>query len=173
MTSKPKKSKTYLKERELAFLKPTKRRPRAIFVSPSLFPSAFLIIITSYFCFSYFSFHQIKEALMDLLSEEQISEFQEAFCLFDKDGDGTFLISHDFYLFLSFLTFIIYIYIILIIYLLLVVIVLSCYFSLFLIPCYIYTHTHTHLHFVLIIEFDNQFWSRSIVFMVLLWYYYC
>ncbi|KAH7652276.1 EF-hand-containing protein [Dioscorea alata] len=25
---------------------------------------------------------------MDLLSEEQISEFQEAFCLFDKDGDG-------------------------------------------------------------------------------------
>ncbi|URE21501.1 hypothetical protein MUK42_10586 [Musa troglodytarum] len=25
---------------------------------------------------------------MDLLTEEQISEFQEAFCLFDKDGDG-------------------------------------------------------------------------------------
>lgn len=25
---------------------------------------------------------------MDLLSEDQISEFQEAFCLFDKDGDG-------------------------------------------------------------------------------------
>lgn len=25
---------------------------------------------------------------MDHLSEDQISEFQEAFCLFDKDGDG-------------------------------------------------------------------------------------
>ncbi|WOL07979.1 calmodulin-like protein 11 [Canna indica] len=25
---------------------------------------------------------------MDLLTEEQITEFQEAFCLFDKDGDG-------------------------------------------------------------------------------------
>ncbi|XP_073109751.1 calmodulin-like isoform X2 [Elaeis guineensis] len=25
---------------------------------------------------------------MDILTEEQISEFQEAFCLFDKDGDG-------------------------------------------------------------------------------------
>ncbi|XP_074590154.1 calmodulin-1-like [Curcuma longa] len=25
---------------------------------------------------------------MDLLSEEQITEFQEAFCLFDRDGDG-------------------------------------------------------------------------------------
>ncbi|CAA6667218.1 unnamed protein product [Spirodela intermedia] len=25
---------------------------------------------------------------MDLLSEDQISEFQEAFCLFDKDGDA-------------------------------------------------------------------------------------
>ncbi|XP_077247692.1 calmodulin-like [Tasmannia lanceolata] len=24
----------------------------------------------------------------DILTEEQISEFQEAFCLFDKDGDG-------------------------------------------------------------------------------------
>ncbi|KAM5546365.1 hypothetical protein ABKV19_002526 [Rosa sericea] len=24
----------------------------------------------------------------DVLSEEQIAEFQEAFCLFDKDGDG-------------------------------------------------------------------------------------
>ncbi|XP_042433431.1 calmodulin-1-like [Zingiber officinale] len=25
---------------------------------------------------------------MDLLSEEQVTEFHEAFCLFDKDGDG-------------------------------------------------------------------------------------
>ncbi|XP_020590540.1 calmodulin-like protein 11 [Phalaenopsis equestris] len=25
---------------------------------------------------------------MDLLTEDQISEFREAFCLFDKDGDG-------------------------------------------------------------------------------------
>ncbi|KAI4301915.1 hypothetical protein L6164_035151 [Bauhinia variegata] len=25
---------------------------------------------------------------MDVLAEEQIAEFQEAFCLFDKDGDG-------------------------------------------------------------------------------------
>lgn len=24
----------------------------------------------------------------DVLTEEQIAEFQEAFCLFDKDGDG-------------------------------------------------------------------------------------
>lgn len=24
----------------------------------------------------------------EVLSEEQIAEFQEAFCLFDKDGDG-------------------------------------------------------------------------------------
>ncbi|KAL6007280.1 hypothetical protein ACLOJK_032776 [Asimina triloba] len=27
-------------------------------------------------------------AMADLLTEEQIAEFQEAFCLFDKDGDG-------------------------------------------------------------------------------------
>ncbi|RRT65810.1 hypothetical protein BHE74_00031812 [Ensete ventricosum] len=27
---------------------------------------------------------------MDCLPAEQISEFQEAFCLFDKDGDGLF-----------------------------------------------------------------------------------
>ncbi|XP_058105407.1 calmodulin-1-like [Magnolia sinica] len=26
--------------------------------------------------------------MADVLTEEQISEFQEAFCLFDKDGDG-------------------------------------------------------------------------------------
>ncbi|KAJ4969541.1 hypothetical protein NE237_016242 [Protea cynaroides] len=26
--------------------------------------------------------------MADVLSEEQIAEFQEAFCLFDKDGDG-------------------------------------------------------------------------------------
>lgn len=31
---------------------------------------------------------QTVALLMDLLSDEQISEFQEAFCLFDKDGDG-------------------------------------------------------------------------------------
>ena len=26
--------------------------------------------------------------MADVLSEEQIVEFKEAFCLFDKDGDG-------------------------------------------------------------------------------------
>lgn len=30
---------------------------------------------------------------MDLLSEEQVTEFHEAFCLFDKDGDGMLLLS--------------------------------------------------------------------------------
>lgn len=28
--------------------------------------------------------------MADVLSEEQIVEFKEAFCLFDKDGDGEF-----------------------------------------------------------------------------------
>nr|XP_010917630.2 calmodulin [Elaeis guineensis] len=30
----------------------------------------------------------LDSGVMDILTEEQISEFQEAFCLFDKDGDG-------------------------------------------------------------------------------------
>lgn len=28
--------------------------------------------------------------MADVLTEDQITEFQEAFCLFDKDGDGVF-----------------------------------------------------------------------------------
>jgi hypothetical protein len=28
--------------------------------------------------------------MADQLTEEQIAEFKEAFCLFDKDGDGTY-----------------------------------------------------------------------------------
>lgn len=28
--------------------------------------------------------------MADILSEEQLVEFKEAFCLFDKDGDGEF-----------------------------------------------------------------------------------
>lgn len=32
----------------------------------------------------------------DVLTEEQIAEFQEAFCLFDKDGDGMPSFSLDF-----------------------------------------------------------------------------
>lgn len=28
--------------------------------------------------------------MADVLTEDQITEFQEAFCLFDKDGDGGF-----------------------------------------------------------------------------------
>lgn len=30
---------------------------------------------------------------MEVLTEEQIIEFQEAFCLFDKDGDGDLFFS--------------------------------------------------------------------------------
>lgn len=30
---------------------------------------------------------------MEVLTEEQIIEFQEAFCLFDKDGDGDLFLS--------------------------------------------------------------------------------
>ena len=33
-------------------------------------------------------FHYMK--MMDKLTEEQISEFKEAFSLFDKDGDGRY-----------------------------------------------------------------------------------
>jgi hypothetical protein len=33
----------------------------------------------------------------DVLTEEQVAEFQEAFCLLDKDGDGMFL---DFYIYI-------------------------------------------------------------------------
>lgn len=31
---------------------------------------------------------------MELLSEEQVIEFQEAFLMFDKDGDGTYFYFH-------------------------------------------------------------------------------
>jgi len=31
------------------------------------------------------------------LREEQIGEFLEAFCLFDKDGDGTYVFLHLFF----------------------------------------------------------------------------
>lgn len=30
----------------------------------------------------------VKQRMGEVLTEEQIVEFQEAFCLFDKDGDG-------------------------------------------------------------------------------------
>lgn len=36
--------------------------------------------------------------MTEQLTEEQIAEFKEAFCLFDKDGDGmTFSISHSYH----------------------------------------------------------------------------
>jgi hypothetical protein len=34
--------------------------------------------------------------MVDVLTEEQTAEFQEAFCLFDKDGDGTYTYSYSF-----------------------------------------------------------------------------
>ena len=34
------------------------------------------------------SLHYVK--MMEMLTEEQISEFKEAFSLFDKDGDGQY-----------------------------------------------------------------------------------
>jgi len=38
-----------------------------------------------------------KASMGDVLTEEQVAEFQEAFCLLDKDGDGMFL---DFYIYI-------------------------------------------------------------------------
>ena len=43
--------------------------------------------------------------MTDHLADDQISEFKEAFSLFDKDGDGLFLLIHPglifFYAFLA------------------------------------------------------------------------
>lgn len=37
--------------------------------------------------------------MAEQLTEEQIAEFKEAFSLFDKDGDGIFLLVFYFYIF--------------------------------------------------------------------------
>lgn len=37
--------------------------------------------------------------MAEKLTEEQIAEFKEAFSLFDKDGDGIFLLVFYFYIF--------------------------------------------------------------------------
>lgn len=37
--------------------------------------------------------------MADQLTEEQIAEFKEAFSLFDKDGDGEWIVAEDFFSF--------------------------------------------------------------------------
>ena len=36
--------------------------------------------------------HELQTTMADQLTEEQIAEFKEAFSLFDKDGDGMYLV---------------------------------------------------------------------------------
>lgn len=64
------------------------------------FLSVFWVVLGAYLSaeLNYSLFASIGEkpsmagVLSEVLSEEQIAEFQEAFCLFDKDGDGMFLL---------------------------------------------------------------------------------
>lgn len=44
------------------------------------------------FVFPFLSSRKKKKAMADQLTDDQISEFKEAFSLFDKDGDGMFII---------------------------------------------------------------------------------
>jgi hypothetical protein len=50
---------------------------------------------------SFFIYLKNKHRMAEILNEDQIVEIKEAFCLFDKDGDGKnffllFLVSHYF-----------------------------------------------------------------------------
>jgi calmodulin len=43
---------------------------------------------SSFFFFFFFSLSHLNQKMADQLTDDQISEFKEAFSLFDKDGDG-------------------------------------------------------------------------------------